>query len=421
MTLADLRAGRCAGATRLTISEGLTEFPREIFDLADSLEILDLSGNHLTALPDDLGRLQRLRVMFASDNAFSLLPEVLGSCPRLTQIGFRNNRLHTIPTAALPPALRWLILTGNHIAALPEALGQRPLEKVALAGNRLTGLPDSFASCDRLALLRISANPLGRFPEVLRHLPRLAWLAYGGSPLTEATETRHLAEDMGPLLAWPDLCLGTILGSGASGVIHAATGPQGDDLAIKVFKGALTSDGLPSSEQAAWIAAGQHPHLIGLQARLRDHPNGSTGLVMPRIPGHYQRLADPPSLESCSRDVYANGQHFSNDQVARLVRGIASAAAHLHGRGLLHGDLYGHNILWDGQGHAMLGDFGAATFLTEDLAPLEILALGHLLEELLARVSNPAPGLITLRNHCQAPVPAHRPTAEDVSDALSGW
>lgn len=67
-TLAQLRAGRLAGATRIDLSCGLTEFPREVFDLADSLEVLNLSGNALDSLPDDLHRLDRLRVLFCSDN-----------------------------------------------------------------------------------------------------------------------------------------------------------------------------------------------------------------------------------------------------------------------------------------------------------------------------------------------------------------
>jgi len=60
-TLAQLMAGQLAGATRLDLACGLTEFPREIFDLADSLEILNLTGNALSSLPDDLHRLTHLR------------------------------------------------------------------------------------------------------------------------------------------------------------------------------------------------------------------------------------------------------------------------------------------------------------------------------------------------------------------------
>ncbi len=38
-TLEDLRAGKLAGSRRLKLACGLTEFPREIFALADTLEI----------------------------------------------------------------------------------------------------------------------------------------------------------------------------------------------------------------------------------------------------------------------------------------------------------------------------------------------------------------------------------------------
>jgi len=92
---------------------GLTEFPREIFDLADSLEVLNLSGNALSSLPDDLHRLTRLRVLFCSDNLFTELPDCLGQCAALTMVGFKGNRIERVPGAALPPLLRWLILTDN--------------------------------------------------------------------------------------------------------------------------------------------------------------------------------------------------------------------------------------------------------------------------------------------------------------------
>ncbi len=67
-TLDDLRAGRLRGITRLNLCQDLIDFPREIFDLADSLEVLDLSGNRLSELPEDLYRLTRLKVLFCSNN-----------------------------------------------------------------------------------------------------------------------------------------------------------------------------------------------------------------------------------------------------------------------------------------------------------------------------------------------------------------
>jgi len=81
-TLNALRAGRLHGATRLTLSCGLTHFPSVIFDLADTLGVLDLSGKALTVLPHEMLRLSKLRVLFCSDNPFT-------PCPRCWAISHR--------------------------------------------------------------------------------------------------------------------------------------------------------------------------------------------------------------------------------------------------------------------------------------------------------------------------------------------
>ncbi|MDD5471347.1 MAG: leucine-rich repeat domain-containing protein, partial [Sideroxydans sp.] len=174
-TLEALHAGELAGVKRLDLSCGLTEFPRAIFELADSLEILNLSGNALSELPDDLPRLHRLRVIFCSDNRFTHVPEVLGRCPELEMIGFKANRIGTLSAAALPTKLRWLILTDNRLRTLPPELGLcTRLQKLMLAGNQLQQLPDELANCRNLELLRIAANRFEHLPDWLLKLPRLA-------------------------------------------------------------------------------------------------------------------------------------------------------------------------------------------------------------------------------------------------------
>jgi Leucine-rich repeat (LRR) protein len=102
-SLDDLRAGRLNGTRQLRLCVGLGEFPREIFDLADTLEVLDLSGNQLSSLPDDLPRLHRLRILFCSGNPFRALPEVLGRCPQLEMVGFKSCQIERVPAEALPP------------------------------------------------------------------------------------------------------------------------------------------------------------------------------------------------------------------------------------------------------------------------------------------------------------------------------
>ncbi|MEO5688954.1 MAG: leucine-rich repeat-containing protein kinase family protein [Burkholderiaceae bacterium] len=433
LALADLRAGRLAGraspVTHLDLRHcQLDEFPREIFELADTLEMLDLSGNQLRTLPDDLPRLHALRILFCSNNLFETLPAVLGQCTGLDIIGFKANVIEHVPAEAIPANLRWLILSDNRVAALPETLGAcHRLQKLALAGNRLTALPAGLGRCDRLELIRLSANHFptlaDALPDALLALPNLTWLAYAGNPFNVAQEARALEATPIAHIDWHALQLGDLLGEGASGRIYSARwqpAPGTDRaVAVKLFKGAVTSDGLPGSEMAACIAADVHAHVIGVEGRIVGHPQGAQGLVMGLIPRRYRSLAGPPSLASCSRDVYAAELRFTPAHARAIAQGTGDALGHLHAQGLMHGDFYAHNILVDDQAHALLGDFGAASFLPEhDAARREALiridrrALAILVDELARRCAEPA-ALDGLPGEAAAPGPAPR--------ASDGW
>jgi hypothetical protein len=433
-TLAQLRAGELTGVRRLDLAAGLTEFPEEIFTLADSLEVLNLSGNQLSSLPLDLGRLHQLQVIFCSDNQFTSLPAVLGQCPQLTMVGFKANKIRTVPGAALPPRLRWLILTDNELESLPPEIGQcGDLQKLMLAGNQLTVLPAELAQCSRLELLRTAANQLTELPAWLLALPRLSWLAYAGNPFDAKAEAAVVARHPMGNIAWPELALEQQLGEGASGVIYRASwqraGLGAKAVAVKIFKGAVTSDGLPHSEMLACIGAGPHPSLIAVEGKISQHPTGAEGLVLELIDPAYGNLAGPPSLATCTRDVYAPGTTFTLAAAVRLAHSIASAAAHLHAQGILHGDLYAHNILAKPTGEALLGDFGAASFF-DVVSPealflqrLEARAFGCLLEELLAHCPTGDAGalaaLTDLQRRCTQPVVAERPLLAEIEQVLA--
>jgi hypothetical protein len=422
-TLDALRRGDLAGARELRLHAGLTEFPREIFDLAETLEVLDLGGNALTALPDDLGRLSRLKVLFCSGgNRFERLPPSLGDCTALSQVGFRGCGLREIPAEALPPAIRWLTLTDNAIEVLPHALGDRPkLQKLMLAGNRLETLPSGLAGAANLELLRLAANSFEALPGWLAELPSLAWLAWAGNPFDHGAPASNVE------VTWSSLRAGRRLGAGASGEVHETfwtVDGETRPAALKLFKGAMTSDGLPEREMAACLAAGSHPNLTSALGRLVDHPDGAQGLLMPLLPDDWRILADPPSLESCSRDVYAPGLRLDLDVALRIARDVAAGAAHLHAGGLSHGDLYAHNTLWDGRtGAAVLSDFGAASFLPngpdDPLARLDVLAWGRLLGELLDLCDGEVPDTLRAAQHaCEHAVPAERPSLREALEML---
>ncbi len=424
-----LRRGALSGARELKLAGGLSEFPDEIFGLAETLEVLDLSGSGLTRLPDDMGRLTKLEALFCSGARFDRLPPSLGDCPALSQVGFRATGLIEIPGEALPARLRWLTVTDNQLASLPNALGERPaLQKLMLAGNRLDRLPAGLQDAQSLELVRLAANRFEALPPWLTDLPCLAWLAWSGNPLD-----RELARSPAPPVSWADLQVEELLGEGASGRVHRALWRRGgaadlapDVVALKIFKGAMTSDGLPEREMAACLAAGVHPHLTGALGQLVDHPERRQGLAMPLLPAHWRVLAGPPSRASCSRDVYDPALRLNLEAALKIARGVGLAAAHLHGRGLLHGDLYGHNVLWDGlAGEAVLSDFGAASILPDvggdAYQRLEVRAWGLLLGELLDHCDADAAQLAawrSLEQACTQSNPTHRPRLGEALEAF---
>ena len=392
-----LQSGALRGARQLKLCCSLTEFPSAIYQLADSLESLDLSGNQLSALPEDFTRLKKLRILFASNNAFTELPPVLGRMPQLEMVGFKACKIAEVPAQSLPPLLRWLILTDNQIRQLPETLGQRPrLQKLMLACNQLRTLPASLAQCQRLELLRIASNQFEALPESVLDLPQLAWLALAGNPLTQKSEQLALAEQGKKAYSYQDLQLHELLGEGASGHVYRATHiASGQPLALKRFKAGQTSDGTPQSELAAGLAAGQHPQLLTPLAAVHGLPQAQLAMALPLLPAGMLALAGPPSLASCTRDVYADGLCLQPGAASRMLQGIGAAVQHLHGRGLLHGDVYAHNILWNpATGDAVLSDLGAAALLHDlpakqkaQLQQMELRALRYLEAEVQAHMA----------------------------------
>ena len=60
---------------------------------------------------------------------------------------------------------------------------------------------------------------------------------------------------------------------------------------------------------------------------------------------NYKAFAGPPSMESCSRDVYQEDDCIDVNQTVAMVTGLLDALVKLHETGVCHGDFYGHNIL----------------------------------------------------------------------------
>lgn len=410
-------------ARKLTI-RGAGSFPSELFEYADDIEILDMSFGNLSALPHDLAKLRKLRIAFFSGNDFQELPGALADCQSLSMIGFKSCQIQHIPEHALPPNLQGLILTDNHLSSLPKSIGNlRRLKKLMLSGNRFISLPEEILSCSELQLLRLSINNFSTLPEWLFALPRLAWYSDGANPGSFAPLRSVSAARQIP---WEQITIGDKIGESSKNTVHQGT-YHGRPVAIKIYGSGITTDGTPDDEIQACLLTGTQSGIIGALGETSDPATGQRALVMPLIPSTFTPLGLPPDFVTLTRDTYTPEQHQTIPRYLQILQNTARTMAHLHKQGIMHGDLYAHNILADQHGHSLLGDFGAASIYNPQSKPhirehVDVRGFGYLLDDILSIAADQeraeAGELTELRDTCLHTNMLQLPTFTEIESAL---
>lgn len=387
-------------AKKLTIRGAETLSPEVIDRYIDhDIEILDASQGHLTSLPDNLSEMRNMRVAFFSNHDFESVPDVLARCENLELVGLRSCKIKEIGEHKFPANIKGIVLTDNEIEQLPASIGEyHALRKLMLSGNQLTTLPPELLQCENLQLIRLAANQLQESPEWLFTLPRLAWYADAGNPFHDSRPSDPL-----PVYPWGNIVFMEQIGKSANNSVHRAVLAEGQSVAVKLYGGGLSTDGLIDDEIAAYRQAGSHPQLIGATHETTAPSTGQRGLIMPLIPPHFSSLGLPPNLSTHTRDVMPPLAR-TRQSVRQTLRDIAEAMTHLHTRGVMHGDLYAHNILTGPTGASILGDLGAASRYSPDSLSLrervDARAFGYLIDDLVSSGETPDPLLEQLREAC---------------------
>ncbi len=415
---------------KLTVRGGLS-IPDQVLErYGQTIEILDMSNNGLTTLPEMLCQLPNLRIAFFSNNPLQEVPPQLAACEKLEMVGLKSCGIEEFDDYVLPAGIKGLILTDNRIKTLPDSLGgYEQLQKVMLTGNRLTTLPESMARLANLELVRYAGNRMVDVPNWLKELPSLAWYADSDN---EFNVTPSSCELVAEAYRWDTVSLSRIIGESSKNVVYDAILSDGRNVAVKMFGSGITTDGSVDNETRAAIIAGEHPHVVGALGRIVDNPHEKHGLVMTRVPETYKPLGLPPDMITLTRDVYGENVRFSESQVMRIAQSISDALEHLHARGVMHGDVYAHNVLYTDSGDAMLCDFGAATVYDRRSMSdawrekIDVLGYGRMVEELVSLLEpreaihgETTASLTNLVRRCTNETPADRPSFSEIHAALT--
>ncbi|WP_392482855.1 COR domain-containing protein [Nostoc sp. C110] len=154
--------------------------------VAEGWRELDLSGQELTKLPVEIGKLQQLESLILGKKVEGY--ERVGN-RRLEKVS--GNNLKTLPLELLGlPNLRKLDISGNPLESIPNVVTQIPhLEELILIRVELTEIPDAIAKLTNLTRLDLGSNKIMEIPEAITKLTNLTILYFRYNQITEIPET----------------------------------------------------------------------------------------------------------------------------------------------------------------------------------------------------------------------------------------
>ena len=147
--------------TVLLAGNRITSLPLTLL-ASTALAVLDLSRNRLTGtLMSDDTTLPFLKSLDVSHNALTSIVDGPVSIPSLQTFNVAENRLKTLPDLSESENLITLSASGNKITTIPEGLmGLQYLKNMDVSRNDLRKIDDRFGLLKSLTVLQVANNPL---------------------------------------------------------------------------------------------------------------------------------------------------------------------------------------------------------------------------------------------------------------------
>lgn len=162
--------------TMLLQENRLITFPDQLRQFSQ-LKVLDISNNGLTVLPDIFEYCRCLSTLVARNNRLTndSLPKVYNNTDCLRELNLSGNELTTVPEQLFEfSSLRYLYLGGNRIRQISRNIWKmKNLHILSLGGNQLTEVPSTVGQLKMLSALILCDNQIEVIPASIAYLNNL--------------------------------------------------------------------------------------------------------------------------------------------------------------------------------------------------------------------------------------------------------
>ncbi|TGJ86569.1 hypothetical protein E0Z10_g2160 [Xylaria hypoxylon] len=217
---------QCTNLRDLKLGNNLLYGPLEDIFILENLEILDLHGNNISALPSGIDRMKRLRILNLDENALESLPFRSFSALPLSELYVRKNKLtgtlieagveslsqlQTLdcssnqlfyivsPDAKLSlslPSLHQFTVSMNRLKSLPDMSSWDSILTINADDNSISALPEGFTSRSTLRHAGFSSNDIRIIPPEIARMDGLTMLRITGNPLRDKKFTSLTTEGL---------------------------------------------------------------------------------------------------------------------------------------------------------------------------------------------------------------------------------
>lgn len=161
------------------IGQQLTSLPEQLGQLTGLIELI-LCSNQLSSLPTWIGQLTLIQILEVQNNQLKCLPTWIGQLTDLMHLSVSNNQLSSLPTSVQQLIhLDLLDVSDNQLTSLPKELGSLSLlNQVFASNNQITSLPkEIFNNAGKFSDFDLKGNPLSA--EVLIEYLQMAMVTEG--------------------------------------------------------------------------------------------------------------------------------------------------------------------------------------------------------------------------------------------------